>query len=311
MFCRWYPVEIHCGNLPCPPFTEGRELTCVVCSLPDNITGSSYIRWGRHECPHDATVVYKGLSVGSAIRTSGGGSNPLCVVDTPIYGQHSDLQNSGSSVVGAIYGTRGYGIRELYSVHGKQIPCVLCLATNRSVSFNYPGRRDCPPNFALAYSGYMFAAYYSHQKSNWICIDQQANGLSQTNRFSEAVWYPTEIECSGMSCGSNEGRYTPNRELACAVCISDSSRISSMYIDWGRRSCPGSAFTVYTGFVAGSKSRSTGNGANLNCMPQQANYIDHWDKHQYGARLSGFEYEYGSLANHEVEIHRTYNSEVY
>ena len=27
-----YPVEVHCGSLPCSTFITGRELTCVVCS---------------------------------------------------------------------------------------------------------------------------------------------------------------------------------------------------------------------------------------------------------------------------------------
>ena len=27
-----YPVEVHCGSLPCSVYTSGRELTCVVCS---------------------------------------------------------------------------------------------------------------------------------------------------------------------------------------------------------------------------------------------------------------------------------------
>ena len=27
-----YPVEAVCGALPCPPYTNGRELTCVVCT---------------------------------------------------------------------------------------------------------------------------------------------------------------------------------------------------------------------------------------------------------------------------------------
>ncbi|KAI8507943.1 hypothetical protein Bbelb_141830 [Branchiostoma belcheri] len=28
----FYPVEGRCGSLPCPPYVEGRELTCVVCT---------------------------------------------------------------------------------------------------------------------------------------------------------------------------------------------------------------------------------------------------------------------------------------
>jgi len=27
-----YPVEVHCGTLPCLVYNSGRELTCVVCS---------------------------------------------------------------------------------------------------------------------------------------------------------------------------------------------------------------------------------------------------------------------------------------
>lgn len=27
-----YPVEATCGSLKCPPYLEGRELVCVVCS---------------------------------------------------------------------------------------------------------------------------------------------------------------------------------------------------------------------------------------------------------------------------------------
>jgi len=27
-----YPVEVHCGTLPCSVYISGRELTCVVCS---------------------------------------------------------------------------------------------------------------------------------------------------------------------------------------------------------------------------------------------------------------------------------------
>jgi len=29
----FYPVQAGCGSLPCPPFTEGYELTCAVCTI--------------------------------------------------------------------------------------------------------------------------------------------------------------------------------------------------------------------------------------------------------------------------------------
>ena len=30
--CVLYAVEAHCGALPCPPYVEGREIACMVCS---------------------------------------------------------------------------------------------------------------------------------------------------------------------------------------------------------------------------------------------------------------------------------------
>lgn len=31
---EWHPTEGHCGVLPCPPYVQSRELTCVVCTRP-------------------------------------------------------------------------------------------------------------------------------------------------------------------------------------------------------------------------------------------------------------------------------------
>lgn len=37
-----YSVEAQCGSLRCPPYKEGRELVCAVCSKKINIIRSSF-----------------------------------------------------------------------------------------------------------------------------------------------------------------------------------------------------------------------------------------------------------------------------
>ena len=49
-----YRVETQCGSLPCPPFTEDREVACVVCAADDITNACQYYRYGKFcvlECP--------------------------------------------------------------------------------------------------------------------------------------------------------------------------------------------------------------------------------------------------------------------
>lgn len=49
-----YQVETQCGSLPCPPFTEDREVVCTVCVADDIAERCPYYRYGSFclwECP--------------------------------------------------------------------------------------------------------------------------------------------------------------------------------------------------------------------------------------------------------------------
>ena len=51
---RLYRVETQCGSLPCPPFTEDREIVCTVCSALDISETCPYYRYGKfclQACP--------------------------------------------------------------------------------------------------------------------------------------------------------------------------------------------------------------------------------------------------------------------
>ena len=302
---RWHSVEVKCGNLPCPPFVDDRELACVVCSLKSTVPGSAYVRWGSEACPSSTSsrLVYEGYAVGSSSTSTGGGANPLCLVRQPDWGQHSDIAHSQSTIVGAIYGTSGTGLRRLYPLNNRLILCAVCLAENASSTFTLPGSRSCPESYKIEYAGFLFAAYYSHKKSNWVCVEgDEARGAATGQNRKQAVWFPTEVECGGMKCTYDDGDYVKNREVSCSVCSSQSTRMSSTYAAWGRTSCDGGGVVVYRGFAAGGSRGETGNGANLLCMPTQSDYGEHNDKDQDGARLSGYEYKSGVRTNYEVRL---------
>ena len=59
-----------------------------------------------------------------------------------------------------------------------------------------PGRDDCPVGWELQYSGYIFGSYFSHRKTNFICIDNAAQTLQRAT--SSCYIYPAEIECGSI-----------------------------------------------------------------------------------------------------------------
>ena len=154
-----------------------------------------------------------------------------------------------------------------------------------------PGQPHCPADYHLQYWGYLFAAHSGHHKSNWVCIDHQPETLNYYSS-SHALWYPTEVYCGGMRCGtlSNSG-YVQYHEVTCAVCSPPTTRRSSVYVRYGRNDCPPTSSLVYAGFLAGSRSIETGSGASLLCKRSSAVHRDHNGNNQGGAYLNGYEYE--------------------
>lgn len=59
------------------------------------------------------------------------------------------------------------------------------------------------------------------------------------------------------------GGYSGGREMGCAHC---SSGGGSVFVRWGRNTCPTDASLVYTGSAGGAHSTQSGNGYNILCM---------------------------------------------
>ena len=285
-------------------------MTCVVCSPPLRKSGAIFTRWGKRTCPSKSTEVYSGRAVGSYYSSTGSGANPLCLVMKPTYLHHNDGDQSSAVLYGAQYVTSGYGLRSLQHLHYYTIPCAVCFVENNSAVIMSPGQPHCPDDYQLQYWGYLFAAHYSYQKSNWVCIDNSPETLSYYSS-SHALWYPTEVFCGGMRCGTliNSG-YVQYHEVTCAVCSPSTERRSSVYVRYGRNDCPLTSSLVYAGFLAGSRSSETGSGASLLCMRSLAVHRDHNGIKQTGAYLSGFEYETSGFGLRSQAFQAVHNYEV-
>lgn len=306
---RFHFTEFQCGALPCNKFPSNREVPCVVCSR-ERTGGTTYVRWGNSSCPQTAQIVYSGHAAGAQSSEQGGGANPLCLHSNPSYGlQYSDSDQDGARLYGVKYSTSGYGLSgSFYSASSYTIPCAVCFTPLVYSTIEVAGRSDCPRDWKLEYSGYLFAAHYSHYKSNWVCVDREPERLSY-HSGSGGWWYPTEIECGSISCDVVEGRYGQNKEVTCAVCSTDTERYGVVYTRWGRSDCPSGSRVAYTGQAVGSHYNSeTGSGANVLCLHSVALFGLFDPSNHDGARMYGYEYEpWGlqdqalrSVGNHEV-----------
>ena len=253
--------------------------------------------------------VYQGRAASSP--QSGSGANPICVTPTPQYLTHSDSNNAGAQLYGAQYQWNSQ-VAAFRGVNSKRIPCTVCMIADKGSHVMVPGENFCPSEWKLEYWGYLMAAYYSHQKSNWVCVDSQPEALDlPASGSSQTLWYPTEVQCGSIQCSrSRPNAYVRDREVTCAVCSPVTSRRTVVYTRYGRSVCPAGSKLVRRGFLAGSYYSYTGSGANLLCMTPNITYADHNDNNQEGALLYGYEYETSSGALRGQSYRSVHNYEV-
>lgn len=179
--------------------------------------GVEYIRWGRTTCPNTngTEVLYSGLAAGP-LGTQGGGSNHLCLPDEPEYLSITPgLQSDRSLVYGAEYqaleNPPAFG-----NVRDHNIPCAVCYSDERVVKVMIPAKVNCPLSWTREYYGYLMSTHHNLRRETYECVDMDAEVLpnSEANADRGALFYFTEIRCTGTECPS----YTEGNELACVVC---------------------------------------------------------------------------------------------
>ena len=305
-----YLTETECGSLFCPPYVQNRELTCVVCS-PLTRSGSVYTRWGRKSCPANTDLIHTGQAASSYYSHAGGGANTICLFDgaTSQYLNYNDGDNAGALLYGVTYQTSGYGLNTFKAVHTHRVPCAVCFAGDVYSTAMVPATVSCPTGWLSQYSGYLFSAYYTHRKEDWLCVDKNPESNGRYGSIQAGI-YPTEIECGSIKCGSTITEYLSNHELTCVLCTPPAKRESSVFTRWGRTQCPVGSQQVYNGFAAGSYHGYTGSGSSVLCMPHTAAYVDYSGLNQNGGQLYGYEYETSSNALTSSAYRNVYNKEV-
>ena len=193
----------------------------LVCALPgqrgpQGLTGATYIRWGRDDCPttEGTELVYSGLAGGSRFSESGGGSNYLCLPTDP---QYLNFTNARSTQRAYVYGAEYeiFDIDAFESVHDHDVPCALCFTSTRATATMIPARIDCPIAWTREYFGYLMAGRFNQDNSpKFECVDVDPETVPNSdNDDNGARFYFAETRCRGI-CPP----YETGRELTCVVC---------------------------------------------------------------------------------------------
>ena len=74
-------------------------------------------------------------------------------------------------------------------------------------------------DWTLEYQGYMMSSHYTHYKSEFVCIDQNAEGIPRTNHNNnEPILYIADAKCSAGGGGLPCPPYVDGYDILCAVC---------------------------------------------------------------------------------------------
>jgi len=110
----------------------------------------------------------------------GGGSNYICVSDSPGWGNVSPVAKAASA---PLYGVQywlepdytnnnplSYANNNNQDIHRQPAPCTACLSPNSNVLM-IPGQTSGPGYMVTEYTGYIVANHWANYKSEYICLD--------------------------------------------------------------------------------------------------------------------------------------------
>ncbi|XP_028518551.1 uncharacterized protein LOC110250982 [Exaiptasia diaphana] len=182
--------------------------------------GVQYIRWGKISCPSGAKLVYKGRVGGEWFGHPGGGSNYVCLTESPKYWSYTNvLEKYSAFMYGAEYQARSadhpnpFNNKNLYN---HDVPCAVCFVPNRNTKLMIPATYECPAGWSKEYWGYIMSEHHGHaNQKKFICVDQNAEPVKGTiHNRDGALLYGVQGRCGSLPCLP----YVEGRELTCAVC---------------------------------------------------------------------------------------------
>ncbi|PIK62102.1 hypothetical protein BSL78_00985 [Apostichopus japonicus] len=165
----------------------------------------------------------------------GSGSNFLCLPMHPIlspksdHHRRSDLETRGwpspsarPAVINApIYGTEyNEVLPHSPNILNSEAPCAVCQATGRQSVVVIPGSVECfGEGWTLEYRGYMMSSLYTAYKSEFVCVDDHAEGIHRSGANNdESTIVPVHVKCSASGGGLPCAPYADGQDLPCVVC---------------------------------------------------------------------------------------------
>ncbi|XP_052091334.1 uncharacterized protein LOC127728132 [Mytilus californianus] len=193
-----------------------KEIEELNSTVQENLSGVTYIRWGRKDCPSGAELVYTGQAGGNHYMAKGGGVNYLCLPNDPENGEFNSYGND------QIYGSE-YEISYAFtptgwpkSIHNKEVPCSVCFRKHKSAMIMIPGRKTCYRGWNTEYHGYLMSDHVSHVRVDYACVDRNPEPMDTSNTINEdgALLYTIRAKCGSLKCPP----YTNGAIVLCSVC---------------------------------------------------------------------------------------------
>ncbi|XP_023930268.1 macrophage scavenger receptor types I and II isoform X3 [Lingula anatina] len=201
----------------------GAQIGVPPTGLPANTShgGTVYTRWGRTTCSTYSQLLYKGISAGTYYSKTGGGSNYLCLPQTPEWGKYQDGgQDLGSYIHGVQYEYVKSNIFSKSNTGGHNLPdqdapCAVCYTQTRPSHVMIPAKKTCPAGWTTEYNGYLVSNRDDYARTEFVCLDEAPEVVAGGHEDKIAAsFYTAEAKCGTLPCPP----YVDGRELACVVC---------------------------------------------------------------------------------------------
>ncbi|CAC5409099.1 unnamed protein product [Mytilus coruscus] len=173
-------------------------------------TGSTYIIWGRKQCPNitDTEQVYSGYAGGGYFSQSGSASEYVCLPPDP------DFQRTSGNDGGRMYGAEYEG--NFFGTQDEDVPCSVCRKTTSTSILMIPGKNNCYNGWNAEYHGYLGSGDHGYAApSSYVCVDSHPEYLNAGVRNDEGkLFYSVLAKCGSLQCPP----YRNNYPLTCVVC---------------------------------------------------------------------------------------------
>ncbi|XP_076070774.1 uncharacterized protein LOC143042376 [Mytilus galloprovincialis] len=170
--------------------------------------GTTYIRWGRKQCPSNNTeLVYSG---GGHYANTGSAAEYVCLPSDPNY-----VKTSGKDY-GRMYGGEFDDNFFASNADNEDVTCALCRTTLSTSVIMIPGKNTCYRGWKKEYHGYLASRIYNHVAAlAFVCVDiNPENIIGGVNQNLGKLFYGVLTKCGSLKCPS----YINNYPLTCVVC---------------------------------------------------------------------------------------------